>query len=331
LSYEQQSSLAQLECQDIIDSIGDYFDPDNPTVQMLSKTLNAVSIARTGEDGEFELLVDHQYIFDDPMSHMIAIEKNFMSAKQSFSYMLPIDKDSPEPIRTLMYEPDADGVIRFSEMRLFPSAKIELELNLPNMSSNGRYPIEVKFQYHTKPDDPTPWLKKLWATPRERMGASTVRQSRLRPNGRQTITVPAGVELSLIIYTLRDDRAGISFDGIKLEQVQSLDLGLIEFPPSLRVYVKVIDYAGNPVPGITVTCSHKNGFYWGEKSDTSAEGTAILNVWPNAEGRFSVSHRDKDTDEILRESVPYEVRGEEDAGTEFILQLSDEILSKLSE
>ena len=47
--------------------------------------------------------------------------------------------------------------------------------------------------------------------------------------------------------------------------------------------------------------------------------------------KFSVAYRDNETDETLRESIPYEVHGEEDAGKEFILQLSDEILTKLSQ
>jgi hypothetical protein len=54
-------------------------------------------------------------------------------------------------------------------------------------------------------------------------------------------------------------------------------------------------------------------------------------VGENSKGEFSVAYRDKDTDELFREFIPYEVHGAEDSGTEFILQLSDEILEKLSQ
>ena len=329
-SFTQPSSDDLYKYQDIIASIGDDFDPGNAEVQKLKQVLNVVSITQTDLNGEFELRVDHQYISDGPMSYIMAIKKNFISARQDLEYMLPGYSNNPESSKKMVYKQDEDGIIRFVEMRLFPSAWVNLELNLPDMNSNGR-DIEVRYHYRMAPDDPTPWLKKFWETPKEGMGASTVRQSSIPSNGQQTISIPAGVELSLVLYTLQDERAGIVIGGIKLEQGQSFDLGLVEFPPALRVYVKVIDSMGNPIPDVTVTCSHKNGFYWGEKSDTNAKGLAILNVWPDSEGRFSVACRDKDTDETLRESIPYEVRDEEDAETEFILQLSDEILRKLSQ
>ena len=330
LSYKPRSSVAQVERQDIIDSIGDDFDSSNPMVQMLSKTLNAVSIARTGEDGEFQLQVDRQYISDDPMSYLEAIERNFMSARQNFSYSLPIDKDSPEPRRTIVYEPDEHGIIRFSEMRLFPSAQVNLGLNLPDMNSNGQ-DTEVRYYYRTASDDTTVWLKKFWATPRERMGAGIIRQSHLQPNGRQTISVPAGVEVSLVLYTLHDENTGIVIDGIKLEQGRSLDLGLVEFPPTLNIYVTLIDSQENPVRNVLVNCTDSSNIYFGQRAYSNENGIAVLYVDENSKGEFSVAYRDNETDETLRESIPYEVHGEEDAGKEFILQLSDEILTKLSQ
>ena len=329
--YEPRSPEDIIKCQDIIDSIGDDFDLDNPAVQMLSKALNAVSIACTDENGEFELRVDPQYISDDPMSYLEAIERNFMSARQCFSYMPPMERGSPEFPRTIVYEPDENGVIRFSEMKLFPSAQIELELDLPDISDDGQQFTDVRFQFSTKQDDPTPWLKRLWANIKETKGASTIRQSQLRPNGRQTVIIPAGVELKLTLRALHDERLKITFDNIELEQGQSLDLGLIEFPRTFKVYVKLIDLQEKPVQGVLVRGVDSSGVYFGLNKKSDEEGIVVLNVTPNSKGEFSVSHRDNETNELIRESIPYEVRGEENAGQTFTFQLSDEAINSIFE
>jgi len=47
-------------------------------------------------------------------------------------------------------------------------------------------------------------------------------------------------------------------------------------------------------------------------------------------GRFCVGHFVRQTGRPVEESVPYEVGDEQDAGKEFLLQLSDEMIALLS-
>lgn len=310
---------------DTINSIGDDFNPDNPAFETLNQALNAVAITRTDQDGRFELRAERQYLSVPTMSYTEAIKENFLSARQSFDYMLPIDKNSPEPTRRVNYEPNENGIIVFPEMRMFPSAQIAMELNFPDTSSDGRR-TRLTYNYRTEPDYPVPWLEKFWETPRARMGALIVRFKSLQPNGRQSISVPAGVKLDLKIYSVNDQWTGVKFAGIELEQGQCLDLGKVEFPATFKVFVKAIDSRGKPLQNVGISCADINGDYWGQRATTDSAGLALIYLEHNSKGEFVVAHRDRETNELFREGIHYEVGGEEDAGKEFVLQLSDEMI-----
>jgi hypothetical protein len=59
------------------------------------------------------------------------------------------------------------------------------------------------------------------------------------------------------------------------------------------------------------------------------DGVAIANVPPGSKGEFVISYYDSVTKTHLREGITYEVAAEEDAGKQFTLQISDEMLYQL--
>jgi hypothetical protein len=114
-------------------------------------------------------------------------------------------------------------------------------------------------------------------------------------------------------------------------------LGRVEFPSMIRVAVKVIDSRGKPVEGVAVFYADEDRLsgYTRQSPVTSAEGIALLNIPPNSKGEFLVqsgvprTRLNAQTTDYLKESTPYQVTGPQDAGKQFTLVLSDEMLKQL--
>jgi hypothetical protein len=115
-----------------------------------------------------------------------------------------------------------------------------------------------------------------------------------------------------------------------MEQGQVADLGRLELKPGVKVIIKAVDSAGNSVPGVRIDCVYDDGFQWLVKVPTDAQGVAALGVPAHSAGTFRTTHYDKQTQTATEESTPYTIAGEEDAGKEFTLQLSDLMVQLLS-
>ncbi|MEJ2650151.1 MAG: Ig-like domain-containing protein, partial [Sedimentisphaerales bacterium] len=174
-----------------------------------------------------------------------------------------------------------------------------------------------------------PWLQRLWATPRERKGSRIIGDIDVQPNGEQVITVPAGVKLSLTLHTIEIQWTHVTFQNIRLEQGQIYDLGSIELPETFKVNVKVVDSHERPVQGVRVRQVENNGNYYGQQLVTDENGYVSLQVVPYSSGKFAIVYLNRETRENLNESVNYQVSGPEDAGKEFLLQISDEMLYRI--
>ena len=144
------------------------------------------------------------------------------------------------------------------------------------------------------------------------------------------INVPAGMDLKLRIDKCfnTDVKWDTYFSGEipKLKQGQTLDLGVGELKVAPRVFVKVVDSAGEPIEGIAVEHWYKKvGRLYTEK--TNKEGIAAFYVRYNSYGKFIVGS-EKDG-EGLYEGIAYKIGGEEDTGGEFTMTLSKKILDHL--
>ena len=111
-----------------------------------------------------------------------------------------------------------------------------------------------------------------------------------------------------------------------MQQGETYDLGRHTFQSALKVSVKVVDFTAEPVEGVPV--SNKSGDrYWGVAHNTDENGIARFNVCSYSRGEFGVSYHE---DQLhLRETIPYEIGGPNDANSVYTLQISDEMLEHL--
>lgn len=257
-----------------------------------------------------------------PFVTLLAIKRDFLGAELQLS-AIPSQADPFGQRRLREFEMDSQGRVLLPEMKLFPAGTVTVE---PSVSDGEK---DVQFYYRTAPDDPTTWLKDLWATPKASQGMSVFRKSRLPTNESQKVYVPAGVTLTLVLQRIGGQFSPVVIEPVYLRQGEVLDLGRVEFSPAMQVVVKVLDSAGKPLEGITLRCRTDGIGYTGLGFVTDPEGRALVNAPQNSRGQFVVEYPDRESMTVVREGTPYEVRGSEDEGREFVLVLSDEFLGQL--
>lgn len=103
-------------------------------------------------------------------------------------------------------------------------------------------------------------------------------------------------------------------------------MGRRHFKPNFKVAVKVIDSSSEPVEGVAVSGCDENGLFLGQKAITNENGIVMLYVPTHSKGRFVITSFDKSTRKNVQEGISYETAGQEDAGRQFTLQISDEML-----
>jgi hypothetical protein len=161
-------------------------------------------------------------------------------------------------------------------------------------------------------------------------GPAVLRAEQLRPNEMQSIYVPADVTLVLNVDLSDDVHAPAIVQGVRVQQGQALDLGRLDFSPAMRVAVKVLDSAGNPLEGISIQRCNQAGHRLSILPIiTDEKGIAMAYVAPNSQGQFIVEDSVNGLPGSMREGTDYQVRGHEDAGRQFVLQLSDSLLGQL--
>jgi hypothetical protein len=320
-------SHVQPEQWDAIYSSQLEFDPNDTALVPLKETFRFTKITRTDAAGRF--YIGAGAVEAKRLESFVAMKKDYLGAEQYLRYFVEFDKSKTRRPIYERFEPDENGYVTLPPMKLFPAGTIVLEPNIPD----GVQYDQIRLSWFTSKDDNTPWLKDLWATPRDNKGGSMVHKFVLQPNQTQTAYIAAGIGLTIEIYMLgrsQSEWAPVVIRGIKLQQGQILDLGRLDFHPNMKVAVRVIDGKSKPVPGVTVWLSTE-GTYHGPRAVSDRNGIAFINVPPYSKGEFAVVYYDKLTSTTLREAIPYEVAGEDDAGRQFILQLSDEMISSLFE
>ncbi len=285
-------------------------------------------MAHTGADGRYEFVaaVDGQ---PGQYVELVAIAKGFLGAEQQLRLVQPqIDENGQQ--RTDWFEPDAMGKVSLPDMKLFPAGTVVIDPCIPRQNGPNRE-SDVRFHYTTAHGDPTPWLKAFWMAPIANQGQSVFYKRRLPINQLQSVYVPAGVTLTLVIQRQETAFAPIMVENVRLAQGETLDLGRVEFARAIQVVVRVLDSKGQPLEGITVRCLAERIGYGLRQGVSDGEGRAHVHIPPNSQGRLIVDFFDRETRTNVREGVAYRVAGEEDAGKEFVLSLSDEVLKGLLE
>jgi hypothetical protein len=306
--------------------IGPELVADDSVFGLLKESFKSTMMTRTDSNGDYQITLPTSIGIERPSTTIIAMQKDYLGAQQQLRYTVPADANKPLKSRWKLFQPNENGYVALPPMRLFPAGTIIIEPNVPVETENKSIRFTwFKFTGHT-PE----WLEDLcdYTYANRNKGGCLFYKKHLQPNQTQTVYVAAGVEMTLKVYIIPESRLGhIAIPGVKLEQGQILDLGRRDFQPTFKVIVKVIDSSGEHVESVPVSCMDEDGLFKGQEVITNEDGIAFLYVSPHSKGKFGVVF-DKERQKLL-ETIPYEVAGEEDAGKQFTLQISDEMLYQL--
>jgi len=308
--YDVVNSDLEIEQMEAILSVGPELDPDDSIFELLNEDFKSTMMTRTDSDGDFQIALPKKE--DGHPGELIAAQKDYLGAQQLLKYMAPIDKGSSERVRFREFESDEDGYVKLPPMKLFPAGTVIVEPNIPGY--NPMEKCEIRFHWNIS-QDKTPWLKEFRVTPGESRSGRVFYKNKLRPNHIQSVYIAAGVEQTIKIYRRRE--------------TQWAPVVRIDFKPNYKVAVKVIDSSSEPVEGVAISCFDEYGLFMGQKPITNGNGIVMLYVPPHSKGRFVVTYYDKSTKKNIQEGISYETAGQEDAGRQFTLQISDEMLYQL--
>ena len=261
-------------------------------------------VVRTDDDGWFEM----RFQPGGGLYGFVAFEEDYLGIMHR-KHALEVDEGRRAEVPVI---------------KLYPAAKIVVE---PNVVGER---ISICPEWIIDRDGNPAWVRDFLATD-DRSERFFTYDKWLRQNEARTFHVPAGLNLRIKLDTPYDDQwCPIIFEQtINLAQGEVLDLGRHTFQPALKVSVKVLNSAGESVEGVPVR-KRVGGGGWDVPHNSDEKGVARFNVCPYTEGEFGVFYEVEDEDDVaLRESIPYEVAGEEDSGREFIFTLSDEMLYHL--
>jgi hypothetical protein len=319
---------------------GPRMDPADPVLAPLMNVLVHAEIparettpylTKTDSNGHFAL--PWELGPPSPREELIAVGQDFLGARQRLTLIVRPEGNAPGPSQLQRLEADDKGIVSLPPMKLFPAATVLVHpvLSDPGYEKPGQ---KIRLYWRISGDDHPLWVKDLLGTGRDNLGAGVFYQYDVQPNVTQSVYVPAGVSLDVGLQLLRPMQTPVlpvRLRNVRLEQGQVADLGRLEFKPGIQVAVKVVDAAGNPVPNVRIDCVCEDGLQWMMNVLTDAQGAATWGVPPHSAGWFRVVYYDRQVRTASEESTPYAVAGEEDAGKEFVLQLSDAFLQKLRE
>jgi hypothetical protein len=291
-----------------IHALGTVLSPDDPALEPLKEFCRAKKVSRTDQDGYFLIKTSPRQMI-----------RQFVIAQEH--YISSIYWNGPIPGKVdNAPKPDDNGFLQIPLTKLFPAATITFVPYIEVEDDTA----EIRVQWLIKQKNNPAWAKDLhlnW-------------YYRFRPNKKQSMHVPAGVNMELVFYTTSELFGNEFCERIiqpitNLNWDQRFDLGHLFFElakETIPIHLKVVDFRGQAVEGVGVW-RVLEGQSWGHNRITDKSGKAIFKIPMYSRGVFFVSVGEQGKE--LKESTPFEVAGEEDAGREFILHLSNEILHKL--
>ncbi len=284
---------------------------DDKALEPLRNFVRFKKIVRTNQDGWFVITAQPR----DVLHHLVVAEEDYLG----FAY----SRHGP-PCRRNILAPGENGVIEIPPIKLFPAATIVFEPHIEEEDDTA----DVRARWIIDPDNNPAWVEQL-------KSSSYVFNRRFWPNRWQSMHVPAGLNIRIRLF-LTSNRLGNAYWGhiilaktSNLAQGQTLDLGRLTFPrakPTFPIHVKVVNLRAQPVEGVGVWRILDDRF-WGGSCITNEFGIATFKVPLHCKGEFHVGF---DEDGLkLKESIPFQMGGEEDVGRQFTLVLSDKMLYHL--
>ncbi len=278
---------------------------DDAALEPLRKMYGFVGLARTDATGFYRMTLEPEKAFYG----FLVFEQDYLAVRH----------------RKHALQADAHHLAEVPTIKLFPAATVFVETAVAKEHPS----IGPKWAI----DDPSPpaWVPELLALD-DGLESSLEYKDWLEPNARQPVHVPAGVRVRLRLELPYDEElCPLPIpQTICLGQGETADLGRFTVEPALMVQVKAIDSTGQTLEGIpirTVELRGKNSF-WGTPHNTDEHGLARFYVVPHSTGTFGILHHEEGSFP-LQATVDYQVGGPEDAGREFVLPLSAEMLGHL--
>jgi len=278
---------------------------EDSALEPLQSIYGVKKVVRTDGNGKFEMNVDLR----EALYGFVAFEKNYLGIMH----------------RTFALEPDANRYAEVPVIQLYPAAKVMVEprITTKHLSVLPGWLIEES-------NNPPTWVKELLNTDDRRERLFTY-DNWIKINTRQSFYIPAEVNLRVKLSTPHDEKfdAITTNEVINLAQGEVYDLGaqIFDSNSTIKVSVKVVNSAGEAVKGVPVR--QLSGWPgWSVTNNTDAKGMVYFHVPLYSKGKFGVNYYQEGR-AGLYESIDYEVNGEEDAGAEFVLILSDDMLYNL--
>ncbi len=224
------------------------------------------------------------------------------------------------------FELEADNRVKIQQVKMFRAAKIRLQTWAEGSYNRSRPTVwpECVIDKQNNPSWVDDFLNGVDA-----IGIG----SRIRLNKQACFPVPAGLNFTLQLRYIYNDveKTWASLTvarNVNLEQGQVLDLGRHQILRPVPLFISVFNSSEQAVEGVPVNARDQ---YGQQTSSTDENGVALFELAPDAKGQFIVEY-DGDNDssiDDLREEVPYEITGPEDANTIYTLRVSDKLLYNL--
>ncbi|MHC4314070.1 MAG: HEAT repeat domain-containing protein [Planctomycetota bacterium] len=287
-----------------IHELGDDISVNDQVVSPIGKAYGVAEIAITDKDGYYTIVTKPGKDFYT----FLAFEENF----------IPVSKRVYPP------KPGASTEVTVATLKLFGAGKVLLEacVDEKHVSICPKWIVD-------KAASP-PWVNDLMKIEDGRTSFIKYK-GWIEQNESHHVFVPAGATLRLQLRMPYDDQWSpfTTEESFTLGHGEILDIGKIDLKPALKVYVKVMDAAGEPVEGVPVR--KLVGNTGSVAHNTDEHGRVMFYVPPYSQGKFYVSHyvQSEEGRTHLKEELSYQIMGEEDSNSEFALGLSDEILYHL--
>jgi hypothetical protein len=276
---------------------------DNRNLSPLREIYVFDEIVRTNENGRFEI----NFQPSGQYYELVVFERNYLAVKR----------------KVLESKYTVNHHIELPVTELFPSAKVTI-----GAVAQNRSPV-IEASWSVNKEEYPAWANGLLSIEDDPEICFAHRQWN---KSVQTLPVPCELNIRIHVQAKWDRRwCPLTLDQpIYLMQGQTLDLGQLTLQPMVKVAVIIVDSMGEPVEGVPVK-RIADGCLASPVYNTNEDGIAWLNVPPYSRGSFYVSYcgRGEGSGIRLKEELPYQVMGEQDNGSKFILALSDEILYHL--
>ncbi len=273
----------------------------DPVVKPVCEIYGIKKIVRTDEQGHFQMSFRPGEIYG-----FIAFEKDYLGLLHRRHALIP----------------DENRQAEIPVMKLYPAATVLIE------ACTEARRVSICPRWIIDENENSVWVREFLLTDDRKESLFTY-DAWIEQNKVQSFHVPAGLNLRVKLDAPYDKQ----FCPIEIPQVihlaqgQMLDLGQHKFRHALDVYVQVTNSKSQAIEGVPVRML-LDGKAWSVPHNTDESGMTRFNVIPYSKGEFGVIYHEEGG-ELLKETVPYQIGGNEDSGSQFTLQLSDEILELL--